>query len=119
MLSTLFVPKKDRRPNKIILVNDMLLDGEIKQSDSPWSSPAVCVTNINDETRFCVGYHVRNEVTKEDHFPYISDSFQIPVCVYCGSNSSGYWQVKKPVTLERLMRQLLCAPVGLLFGVYQ
>ena len=49
-----------RREEMEKLVKDMLEQGAIQQSDSPWSSPVV---------RFCVDYRKVNSVTRKDAYP--------------------------------------------------
>ena len=61
------------------MVQDMLDQGVIKNSQSPWASPIVLVAKKDGTTRFCVDYRKLNAVTKMDVFPLprIDDSIDI------------------------------------------
>jgi len=50
------------------LIHDMLREGTIIPSTSPFSSP-VLVRKKDGTWRFCVDYHALNAVTVKDHFP--------------------------------------------------
>ena len=51
------------------LVADMLDQGVIQPSSSPWASPIVLVRKKDGGTRFCVDYRKLNQITKLDVFP--------------------------------------------------
>ena len=81
------------------MVTDMLQQGVIRRSQSPWASPIVLVAKKDSSTRFCVDYRRLNSETKLDVFPLprIDDTLDLL------SNSryfttldlaSGYWQVR-------------------------
>ena len=46
------------------LVNDMMKQGVIQHSSSPWASPVVLVKKKDGNHRFCVDYRQLNSVTK-------------------------------------------------------
>ena len=80
------------------LVDDMLKQGVIEPSASPWASPIVLVQKKDGGVRFCVDYRKLNQCTKLDEFPLprIDDTLDI----LNGSKyfsaldlASGYWQV--------------------------
>jgi len=50
-------------------INDLLDQGIIQPSCSPWSSPVVLIKKKNGEIRFCVDYRKLNAVTKRDNYP--------------------------------------------------
>ena len=80
------------------MLREMIEQGVIEPSNSPWASPIVLVPKKDGTTRFCIDYRKLNAVTKKD-------SYALP-CVQALmdtlSNSSwfctldlrsGYWQV--------------------------
>ena len=79
-------------------VQEMLSQGAIRPSTSPWASPVVLVRKKDGSTRFCVDYRKLNAITVKDHYPIpkIEDIF-----LTLGGNKyfssldlqSGYWQV--------------------------
>ena len=80
------------------LVEDMLEQGVITPSSSPWASPIVLVAK-DGSTRFCVDYRRLNTVTKLDVHPLpprIDDSLDLLAGTRYFSSldlASGYWQV--------------------------
>ena len=79
-------------------VTDLLQQGKVKESSSPWSSPVVLVTKKNGSQRLCVDYRQLNAATVKDAFPLprVDDS----LASLSGSRwfstldlASGYWQV--------------------------
>ncbi len=79
------------------MVDDMLAQGVIEESQSPWASPFVLVKKKDGNLRFCVDYRQLNRVTKLDVFPLPRiDTLDL----LSGSKyfttldlASGYWQV--------------------------
>ena len=51
------------------LLQDMLQNGIVEPSHSPWASPIVLVQKKDRSTRFCVDYRKVNEVTWKDAYP--------------------------------------------------
>ena len=61
------------------MINQMLEQGVIRLSNSPWASPVVLVAKKDGTSRFCVDYRRLNLVTKMDTFPLprIDDSLDL------------------------------------------
>lgn len=80
-------------------INEMLTDGLIKPSISPWSSPVVLVSKKDGSSRFCVDFRALNEVTIKDPFPLsrIDESLQsLGGAKYFTTLdlAAGYWEVE-------------------------
>lgn len=81
------------------MVNDMIQQGVVKPSRSPWASPVVLVRKKDGTMRFCVDYRKLNTITKKDVYPLprIDDALdQLSAMKYFSTLdlASGYWQVK-------------------------
>ena len=81
------------------MISQMLEQGVIKPSNSPWASPVVLVAKKDGTSRFCVDYRRLNSVTKMDTFPLprIDDSLDLLANTAYFTTldlASGYWQVE-------------------------
>ena len=79
-------------------VKEMLTNGIIWTSRSPWGSPVVLVTKKDGSIRFCVDYRKLNSITKKDVYPLprIDDTLDRigGKQIYSGLDlASGYWQI--------------------------
>ena len=78
-------------------VTDMLEQGVIEPSNSPWSSPIVLVHKKDGSYRFCVDYHLLNKATIGDAYPIPRVNFdQLAGSQWFSTLDlmSGYWQVE-------------------------
>ena len=80
------------------LVADMLDQGVVQPSSSPWASPIVLVQKKDGNTRFCVDYRKLNQITKLDEFPLprIDDTLDLLAGTRYLTTldlASGFWQV--------------------------
>ena len=80
------------------LVQEMLSQGVIEPSKSPWSSPVVLVRKKDGGVRFCVDYRQLNRITKLDEYPLprVDDTLdQLAGAKFFTTLdlASGYWQV--------------------------
>ena len=97
----------DKREEAGRAVDEMLKDGIIEQSTSPWSSPIVLVRKKNGTTRFCVDYRKLNNITRKDSYPLprIDDTMEALQGATWFSTldlKSGYWQVQlSPEAIEK------------------
>ena len=80
-------------------VQQMLDQGIIRPSVSPWAAPVVLVRKKDGTERFCVDYRQLNKVTQRDShpIPHVEDTLD---CLHgtsyfsCLDLRSGYWQVE-------------------------
>ena len=80
-------------------VQEMLEQGVITLSASPWASPILLVCKKDGNIRFCVDYGKLNSITKLDVFPLprIDNTLDLLAQNSLFSTldlASGYWQVK-------------------------
>ena len=91
-----FPPDKEREIDQ--LVDEMIQQGVVSESTSPWSSPVVLVTKKDGSTRFCVDYRKLNLCQKDRipayPLPCIDDALD-SLAGSCWFSSldlaSGYW----------------------------
>ena len=79
-------------------LDEMLEQGVIEPSSSPWSSPIVLVKKKNGKVRFCVDYRRLNELTVKDAYPLPRISETLDTLggsryFCCLDMKSGFWQV--------------------------
>ena len=79
-------------------IEQLLKNGQIEKSSSPWSFPVVVVLKKDGSLRFCIDYRKLNSVTKKDGYP-VPNVGELLDCLH-GSTvystldlASGYWQV--------------------------
>ena len=80
-------------------IDEMLQQGLVQPSKSPWSFPVVIVKKKNGKLRFCVNYKPLNDITKKDNYPLprideIFDSLNEAQWFTTLDLASGYWQIK-------------------------
>ena len=97
-------------------VREMLDDGVIRPSRSPWASPITLVPKKDGTTRFCVDYRKLNDITVKDTYPLplIQDIFdQVGGrAVYSTLDlKSGYWQL--PVAAADIHKTAFRCHLGL------
>lgn len=81
------------------IVNEMLNNGIIQPSKSPWCNPYFLIKKKNGTYRFVLNYRKLNEVTKKDAFPIplVEDIFADlnGTCIFSSLDlASGYWQIE-------------------------
>ena len=81
------------------LLQDMLSNGIIQPSSSPWASPIVLVKKKDGTLRFCIDYRKVNAVTRKDAYPLprVDDALDaLASCKWFTTLDllSGYWQVE-------------------------
>jgi hypothetical protein len=99
-------------------VENMLKQGIIEESTSPWSDPAILVPKKSKDGRpkyrFCVDFRALNAVTQFDS--YTLPSFEQTVSTLQGSKYfsviyaySGFWQLK--IAEEDKMKTAFSTPI--------
>ncbi|MEL7426754.1 MAG: RNase H-like domain-containing protein [Bacteroidota bacterium] len=97
-------------------VQEMLKQGVIQPSSSPWASPIVLVKKKDGKYRFCIDYRKLNSVTKKDAHPLprvddLLDALQGSCMFSTLDLRSGYWQVS--VAPEDREKTAFVTPDGL------
>ncbi|UYV65871.1 K02A2.6-like, partial [Cordylochernes scorpioides] len=80
-------------------IDEMLRDGIIRPSSSPWSFPVILVKKRDGKYRFCVDHRKLNNVTVKDVYPIprideVLDTLQGSKYFSAIDLKSGYWQVE-------------------------
>ena len=97
-------------------VKDMLQQGVVQPSTSPWASPVVLVKKKDGSYRFCVDYRKLNLVTEQDAHPLprvddLLDSLNGNCLFSTLDLRSGYWQVS--MSPEDKQKTAFITPHGL------
>eukprot|EP00731_Ephydatia_muelleri_P014508 Em0008g228a len=98
------------------LLKEMLQEGIIEESSSPWMAPAVYVKKKTGEIRLCVDYRALNKQTTKDAYPLpLPDEVQDRLCGCTIFSTldlrSGYWQV--PIAPSDVEKTAFCPGPGL------
>jgi len=108
-------------------VDEMLEQGVIEPSHSPWSSPIVIVKKKDGKFRFCIDFRRVNDVTHKDAYPLPQitatlDKLREARYLSTLDLKSGYWQVplapkSRPITAFTIpgkgLYQFTVMPFGL------
>ncbi len=91
-------PSKEERDTISKQIAEMLANGVIKESRSPWSSRIVLIKKKDGKLRFCIDYRKLNSLTKSDVYPLprIDDSLaalQKGQFFTTLDMFAGYWQI--------------------------
>jgi hypothetical protein len=98
------------------LVQQMLKEGIIRESDSPWASPITMVLKKDGSTRFCVDYRKLNAITRRNSYPVplVQDVFDAMAKAKIFSTmdlKNGYWQLS--MDPESIPKTAFVVPSGL------
>ena len=79
-------------------IKQMMENGIIRKSKSPWASPIVMVTKPDGSIRFCVDYRALNKITKPDRYPLprideTIDKLRNMKYLSTLDLASGFWQI--------------------------
>ena len=101
-------------------IQQMLEQGVITESSSPWMAPAVFVPKKSGELRICIDYRQLNKQTVKDAYPLpLPDEVQdrLAGCMVFTTLDlhSGYWQL--PVAPHDQLKTAFCPGPGM--GLYQ
>jgi len=80
-------------------IDEMMSQGVVRKSHSPWAFPVLMVKKKDGGLRFCVDYRRLNEITKKDAYPLppINEVFDaLGTAKYFSKidAASGYWQMR-------------------------
>jgi len=101
-------------------INEMLEQGIITQSSSPWMAPAVFVPKKSGDLHICIDYRELNKQTTKDAYPLplpdeVQDCLAGSTIFSTLDLQSGYWQL--PVRQEDQEKTAFCPGPGM--GLYQ
>ena len=79
-------------------ITQMMENGIIRKSRSPWASPIVMVTKPDGSIQFCVDYRALNKITKPDRYPLprideTIDKLRNMKYLSTLDLASGFWQI--------------------------
>ena len=94
------------------MIANIVEEGIVKPSSSPWASPVVLVAKKDSSIGFCVDYHWLNSITRKDTYPLprVDDSLDL-LAQTSHFNTlnlvSGHWQVGKETSSQPQLHFLL------------